>query len=65
LPIRRYSYTFYDIELRVDRDEKELAQYKQRVLNYVSRIEDIRYAKQLLDLSALKNDSASWNYLII
>jgi hypothetical protein len=29
--------------------EKKVAQYKQNLLNHVSRMEDIRYTKHLLD----------------
>jgi hypothetical protein len=36
-------------ELKMDPIKKKLAQYKQKLLNHVSRMEDIRYPKQLLD----------------
>jgi len=36
-------------ELTVDPLENKLAQYKQKELNHVSRMEDIRYPKELLD----------------
>jgi len=36
-------------ELKVDPLEKKLAQCKQKCLNHVSRIQDIRYPKNLLD----------------
>jgi len=36
-------------ELKVDSAEKKLAQCTQKWLNHVSRMEDIRYPKQLLD----------------
>jgi hypothetical protein len=34
-------------ELKVDPIEKKLAQYKQKWLNHVRRMKDIRYPKQL------------------
>jgi hypothetical protein len=36
-------------ELKVDPVKKKLAQYKQKCLIHVRRLEDIRYPKQLLD----------------
>jgi hypothetical protein len=36
-------------ELRVDPVERKFTQYKQKWLNNVSRMEDVRYTKQLLD----------------
>jgi hypothetical protein len=46
-------------ELKVDPAEKKLAQYKQKWLNNVSRLEDVRHPKQLLnyDLSEYLDDS--------
>jgi len=44
---RRYENT--SEELRVDPVEKKLPQQKQRRLNHVNRMEDVRYQKQLLD----------------
>jgi hypothetical protein len=45
-------------QVKIDPVEKKLAQYKQKYLNYVSRIEDIRYPKQLFcgDLEDRKRD---------
>jgi hypothetical protein len=36
-------------EHKVDPIEKKLVQYRQKWSNHVSRMEDIRYPKQLLD----------------
>jgi hypothetical protein len=36
-------------ELGADPVQKSLAQYKQKYLNHVSRMEDVTYPKQLLD----------------
>jgi hypothetical protein len=41
-------------ELKVDPVQKKLAQYKLKWLNRVSRMEDIRYPKQLLDYGPLR-----------
>jgi hypothetical protein len=35
------------LELKVDPVEQKLAQYKQKLLNHFTRMEDIRYPKQL------------------
>jgi hypothetical protein len=35
--------------LKEDTVEKKLAQYKQNWLNHISKMEDVRYPKQLLD----------------
>jgi hypothetical protein len=44
-------------EIKVDPVEKELAQYKQKWLNHISRMEDIRHPKQLLDYQSIGRQS--------
>jgi hypothetical protein len=48
---RTARYSLLDIleELNVDPVDEQLAQYKQKCLNHVRRMEDIRYPKQILD----------------
>jgi hypothetical protein len=41
-------------DLKVDPAEKKLALYKQKLLNHVSRMEDITYHKQLLDYRPIR-----------
>jgi hypothetical protein len=53
-PTAGYSLLGYErnedvLELTADQVRKKLAQYKQKWFNHVSRMEDIRYPKQLLD----------------
>jgi hypothetical protein len=43
---------FFLEEIKVDPVENKLVQYKQEQLNHVSRLEDIRYAKQHLSVSS-------------
>jgi hypothetical protein len=41
-------------EINIDPVEKKLAQYKQKRLNYVSRMKGIRYAKQVCNYRAIR-----------
>jgi len=45
----------YILEIEIDPVKMKLAQYKQKWLNHIKRMEDIRYPKQFLDYGHVKD----------
>jgi len=60
---RRAGYSLLDrrrnvdiLELKVDTVRKKLAEYKQKLLNHISRTEDIRYPNNTLTIDLTEDE---------